>query len=77
MRVTVNHEQKRMQVWCTQDERDSEGFLDRLPQIAGYKTVIFISGTQSLAALTADLLRHNLFCDTAPSKQVQIHDRTA
>ena len=57
MRVVVNNECKQVQVWCTQDERDSEGFWDGLQRMEGYKTVLYISCTQPLEDPTAALLR--------------------
>ena len=61
MRVCVDHARKTIQVWCTRSEREGERILDGLRRIEGYKTVVFVSGTQPLAELTGDILRHNLY----------------
>ena len=60
IRISVDHAQKTVQVWCIRSERDSAGFWDRLQRVKGYKTIVFVSGTQPLAELTADILKHNI-----------------
>ena len=68
IRVTVNDDIKAVQIWCTQDERNKDDFLAQIGIITdGYKkmkfkTVLYVSGTQPLAALTADILKHNTQC---------------
>lgn len=63
IKIAVNNKSKAIQIWCTQDERDSDGFWDRLKKATAgsvtYKKVIYVSGDQSLAMLTADILKHN------------------
>lgn len=66
IRASVNHEIKVFQIWCTEDERNIEGFFELVEQLVKkhnidpkYKRVIYISGEKNLIELTADLLRQN------------------
>lgn len=58
--MCINHGIKAVQIWCTQEERGEDGFLNKLQKVAGYKTVIYVSGTQPVADLTAGILKHNV-----------------
>ena len=64
---------KTLQIWCTEVEQEGKE-LNNLIQIINknfgyglnkkYKIIIYVSGTQSIIDLTADLLKRNKECPT-------------
>ena len=65
MRITINQDLKIIQLWVTQKENNSTCFnervrkaVDSFPNYEKFKTVIYVSGTQSLDS-TYDILKRN------------------
>ena len=66
MRITINQDLKIIQFWVTQKENNSTCFNEKvrkavasLPNCEKFKTVIYVSGTQSLVDSTYDILKRN------------------
>ena len=66
MRITINQDLKIIQLWVTQKENNSTCFNEKvrkavasLPNCEKFKTVIYVSGTQSLVDSTYDILKQN------------------
>lgn len=66
MRITINQDLKIIQLWVTQKENNSTCFNEKvrkavasLPNCEKFKTVIYVSGTQSLVDSTYDILKRN------------------
>ena len=66
MRITINQDLKIIQIWVTQKENNSTCFNEKvrkavasLPNCEKFKTVIYVSGTQSLVDSTYDILKRN------------------
>ncbi len=66
MRITINQDLKIIQLWVTQKENNSTCFNEKvrkavasLPNCEKFKTVIYVSGTQSLFDSTYDILKRN------------------
>lgn len=66
MRITINQDLKIIQLWVTQKENNSTCFNEKvrkavasLPNCEKFKTVIYVSGAQSLVDSTYDILKRN------------------
>ena len=66
MRITINQDLKIIQFWVTQKENNSTCFNEKVrkavasfPDYEKFKTVIYVSGTQSLVDSTYDILKRN------------------
>ncbi len=63
IRVSVNREIKAVQFWLTAAEREDNSVMSAINDYAvidkKYKKVIYVSGVNSLAATTGDLLKRN------------------
>lgn len=66
MRINVNTEKKRAEIWLTRSESNDAGVKSRLAPLykryndMKYKVAVFISGTYDLVEQTAMLLKTNL-----------------
>lgn len=66
MEVNIHDKEKCVSVWLTRAESADGDLRERLKPVYAhyqqkkYRVVVFESGTRDLAALTSDLLKHNL-----------------
>ena len=66
MRICVNEDSKMIQFWVTEDERETEGFMDDVRRASAalsdcdkFKKIVYVSGSQPLPALTYDIIKRN------------------
>lgn len=66
MRICVNEDSKMIQFWVTEDERETEGFMDDVRRASAalsdgdkFKKIVYVSGSQPLPLLTYDIIKRN------------------
>lgn len=65
VRVSINHNKKMIQFWCSTDEKDDIDLaytMDKIYTIyknEKYKRIIYYSGSSDITEKTIELLHHN------------------